>query len=297
MAGHSSGPIDTSDIRGNGPEYIEQAAKYLKHSPQRRQIFTAIYQNKSSIKTVTYLMEKTGYTRVRVLQLGDQLDAYGLVVKTPTKGGTGYKKINFFSKNYRRILDFAEHPTKLKKLVTKRNPSGLHSALVRVLIPPRATIKEIFIDDLFERVRRVRKIANAKHIVLPENKVKTGIQKIIGETGVFKDWPGEKSDLYTTKVRLFGKRIASAIAFKGRATKGKLTPEKMGKRGDQITRLFEEPAQLFLIVFDGQIDTYIKSQMQASALFQATKGQKIYYGIIDGDDLQRLVQAYPQMFA
>jgi hypothetical protein len=51
-------------------------------------------------------------------------------------------------------------------------------------------------------------------------------------------------------------------------------------------RLFEEPAQVFLVVYFGQIDSAM----------HALKGRKIYYGVIDQDDLVRLASAYPTYF-
>src|SRR5271165_2714472 len=131
---------------------------------------------------------------------------------------------------------------------------------------------------------------------LPEKKLKRAFAKIIGERGSFKDWGGERSDLYTTKLKLNGKKVAAAIAFKGKATRGKLVPGKMGSNGDQINRLFDEPAKLFLVVYGGQIDSSIVSQMQAFAIGNALKGGKVYYGVVDGSDISRLAAAYPKEF-
>lgn len=65
----------------------------------------------------------------------------------------------------------------------------------------------------------------------------------------------------------------------------------MGHNGDQINRLFDEPAQVFLIVYAGQIDSSIISQMQAFAIGNVLKGQKVYYGVVDGMDVSRLAAA------
>lgn len=293
MAATPHSRVESSDIRASAPEYIDHAAQYLKKSPQRRKVFAAIYQNKSRTKTVEYLMQKTNMTRVRVLQLADQLDAHDLAVKNNNSGSTlTYSKDKFYAKNYRRVLELAENPAKLKKLITKRSPA-VAARTVKIIVPAKAKVQEVFVDDLFKKVNGVKATGP---IILAESKVKAGIKKIIGETGIFKDWGGEKSDLYTTKITLRGKRIASAIAFKGKATSGKLTPEKMGKRGDQILRLFQEPAELLLVVYGGQIDSSIKTQMQLAATNRALAGQKINYGVIDGDDLARLIAAYPAAF-
>jgi hypothetical protein len=155
-----------------------------------------------------------------------------------------------------------------------------------LLRAPLILAKLISVDDIdsFSQIRK--SVQTQNHIKpLPEKKLKLAFAKIIAEKGSFKDWGGEKSDLYTTKLRFRGRRIPAAIAFKGKATKGKLVPRKMEKNGDQINRLFDEPAQVFLVVYGGQIDSSIISQMQAFAIGNAIKGGRIYYGVVDGSDI------------
>lgn len=61
--------------------------------------------------------------------------------------------------------------------------------------------------------------------------------------------------------------------------------------------LFSEPAQLFLVVYNGQVDSSVISQMRAFAIAGALGGsKKIYFGIVDSNDLGRLVVAYPESF-
>ncbi len=86
-----------------------------------------------------------------------------------------------------------------------------------------------------------------------------------------------------------------AIALKGRGASGKLTPEKMGKNGDQIQRLFQSPADVFLVQYGEQIDLLVLRQMQQLAIARAPAG-KVFYGVIDGTASLRLVKAYPREF-
>jgi hypothetical protein len=79
-----------------------------------------------------------------------------------------------------------------------------------------------------------RKVANiapgaTKLAGLSEKVFKKGIQKIIGEKGVFKDWGGESSDLMSSSLRFKGKKVRVAFAFKGPGQPGKLTIAKMGR--------------------------------------------------------------------
>jgi hypothetical protein len=71
----------------------------------------------------------------------------------------------------------------------------------------------------------------------------------------------------------------------------------MGKNGDQLGRLFTSEAQLFFVVYHSKIDEAVAQQMHAHALARALSGARVYYCLIDGDDLARLVAAYPKEFA
>lgn len=82
---------------------------------------------------------------------------------------------------------------------------------------------------------------------LTQVKGQEGMQQVLGEKGKFQDWGGEGNDLWTTRLRLGGKRRATAFAFKSGGTPGKLTPAKMGRNGDQIQRLFQSPADVFIV--------------------------------------------------
>jgi hypothetical protein len=80
-------------------------------------------------------------------------------------------------------------------------------------------------------------------------------------------------------------------------SKGTLTPGKLGKNGDQIQRLFESPADVFFVQYHGQIDESVVHQMKKMAIANSVMEDKqIWYGVIDGDDTNRLLAAYPKQF-
>ena len=70
----------------------------------------------------------------------------------------------------------------------------------------------------------------------------------------------------------------------------------MGKNGDQVGRLFSSTADIFIVVYHSKIDESIVSQMEAYSVAKAMSGTPIYYCTIDGDDLNRLYQAYKDCF-
>jgi hypothetical protein len=76
-----------------------------------------------------------------------------------------------------------------------------------------------------------------------------------------------------------------------------LTPKKLGKNGNQIQRLFLSPAEIFVVQYHSQIDQDVIEQMRAfAALNSVREGKRIWYGLIDGDDTNRLLAAYPRQF-
>lgn len=285
----------TTDIRSNVNDQIANASNVIGKSEHRQRVFKAIYTGKKKIKTIDEICISTGLTQVQVLKAGGILADAQIVQKIRK----AYCKDDFYSSCYRKVLNYAQNPNKLRKLPTKTNPKGIHQ-IINVPFSRKAALAiMITIDDiesfgLISASRNKKGGKSAKQMA--EKKIKRGICKIIGESGSFKDWGGEKNDLYTTKIRFRGRRRAAAFAFKGKATKGILTLDKMGKRADQIPRLFDTAADIYLIVYGDQISPVILEQMKAQAISKALAGDKIFYGIVDGDDLTRLISAYPKAF-
>jgi hypothetical protein len=287
-------PVAVSDFLSNHNDQLVTAAKIVGKSKDRQKVFEAIYKGKSQIKTVDTIKSITGLSNIRILQEGGKMAP--LLVEKVTGG---YKKKVEFSTRYRKILAMAKDKTKMDRVPTKTKPRGNSGKYTVNISFPKGADRAEFIEvesiDSFSKIKHATSFIDTT--AFGEEKIKKGFQKIVGETGTFKDWGGERSDLYTTRFLLKNKRIPTAIAFKGHGTKGKLVPAKMGKNGDQIGRLFSEPAQLFLVVYNGQIDSSIISQMKAFAIATALGGnKKIYFGIIDGNDLGRLVSVYPTSF-
>lgn len=286
-----------SDFASNAPEQIEHAARVIGKSSHRRKVFDAIYTGKRKAKTVSELMRITGLSRVRVLDAGKRLFDNKLVEQIKIDGETAYVKIGHIHINKRRILTFAKSPEKLAAYPTKRNPRS--GAIVTVKIPKnKSQARCITIDDVdtFKRAWKIktRDIVGDKY---SETEFKLGMQSILDDSGEFKDWGGEISDLYTTRLTLAGKRRTTAIALKGPARKGKLTPAGMGKQGDQIQRLFQAPADVFLVQYCRQIEQSVVKEMEAHAVARSLYlGKPVWYGIIDGQDSNRLTIAYPSAF-
>jgi hypothetical protein len=295
-------PVEVSDVRSNPADQIRHAAIVLRRSKPRRDVFSAICRGKKKSKTVSELHEITGLPEIRVYQEAGNLADNQIVEKTKIKTGNrteiAYTKDPFFCRNKQKILSLAVDRKKLAKLATKVTPQSTESR-IRVFLPAKmVSAKRIDVDsiDSFNHVRTIHSV-NSSSVSIYERRMKKGLSKLLGEKGRFQDWGGETDDLYSTRLRIGSKRLAVAMGLKGRGTSGILVPKKMGKRGDQIQRLFRSPAEVFLIQYNGQIDETIIEQMHAFAVAKSfLEGKKIYYGVIDGEDSQRLISAYSNAF-
>lgn len=289
---------EVADSLSNANEHIEQAAKAVGRGEVRRKVFEAIYHHKAKVKSVAEIAERTGLTRTRVLQEGQHLVTKGIVKRATKDGDTAYQKIDFFHGHKRQILNLAGNPKMLAKLPTKRKV--VVSMPKSVTIPSSAArVERVTVDDIasFSKVRRI-KSAGTLPSTISETQFKNGVQAIIGEPGKFKDWGGEKSDLYTTRLRLTAsKRLAAAFAFKGPGLQAKLVPGRMGKNGDQALRLFQEEADVFFVQHWREIDSSVLELLRSLATAKSVMtGKKIWYGVIDGQDSHRLYLAYPKEF-
>ncbi|HWD21432.1 MAG TPA: hypothetical protein VHB20_19355 [Verrucomicrobiae bacterium] len=289
-----------SDKFSNLNDNLAHAAKVLARSKHCQQVFEAIYRGKKAVKTQADLRKATGLSRVRILQVTTKLFANNMIRREKIGGQFVYKKGSdlFFSQYRDKILNLARNGKNLAKLPTKVNPRPSNNGGVVIKVPAKSfTIKNVTIDDIgsFSKVKRISQGQPMRPIA--ENKFKNGVKKIIGEGGKFTDWGGEKNDLFSTKIRLNGKRISGAFAFKGKGKKGILKPKDFGKNGDQIQRLFQSDAELFMLQYWNQLDQSVFEQMRTFAIAKsAMTGEIVHFGIIDGDDTQRLMLAYPAAF-
>jgi hypothetical protein len=287
-------PQPVSDVASNAQENIAHAATIIGHSTHRSAVFDAIYTGKVRIKSVSELMKLTKLERKRVLDAGKKLADNKIVSSCNENGERAYEKIDFYHAHKRKILQLAKYPERLSKYPTKRNPITSTSIVNLKISRKRARVRQITIDDI-RSFNRAWEIKADKMIEdqLSETAFKIGLKKIIGEIGEFKDWGGETEDIYTTRMLFGNKRRPAAFALKGPATRGKLTPGKMGKNGDQIQRLFEAPADLYLVQYCRQIDQSVIKLMDSLAVTKSVlTGREILYGVIDGTDSYRLMRAY-----
>jgi hypothetical protein len=286
-------PTPVTDRRSNLADQIRNAAIILGRSLARHKVFSAIYEGRKQVKTISEIVRVTKLPRIRVTQEAAKLAGNDIVSKTKIKGELAYQKDSFIVQYKNKILSLAKNPERLTQYPTKSTPHIAYKT-VRISVPKNLVdVRRVTVDDIesFSRVRQIQ--SEEKRVETYESDVKNLFRNILSEKGKFQDWGGETGDLYSTRIRLLGKRRAVMFGLKGRGTTGILTPKKMGKNGDQIQRLFRSPADVFLVQYNGQIDTTVIEQMEAFASAKsALEAKTVFHGVIDGQDTERLFLAY-----
>ncbi|MFI1378424.1 hypothetical protein [Embleya sp. NPDC020886] len=123
---------------------------------------------------------------------------------------------------------------------------------------------------------------------VPEDVVKHAFARLIGEPYVPKDWGGERSDLYTSRVFVRRRQVSAAWLFKGPGYPRAMDVRALGKNGDQIDRLFTEPAELLVLQHCHEIKPNVVGMMDAYA-HDARRPRS--YMIIDGADTGRILRS------
>jgi len=284
--------IPVIDEAANKEKMITHAVKVIGRSQDRLKVFEAIYFHKSPIKTQEFIKNRSGLKSLkRVLEVGNALVAEGIIEQTDVKKRVAYIKIRFYKKNKSVIIN----RVKKKQFDDIPKPMLISSDQINIdvnLKNKSYTPQELTIDDIdsFSKVRRIDKSRKRR---IPEEQIKDLLKFIVGEDGKFTDWGGEINDINTTRLIIKGKRINSSFALKGKGTHPPLTQKKMGKNGDQISRLFKSPSQAFFVMYDDQITQSVLDLMKELAEAKGRRERKkIYYCIIDGKDTARLFSAY-----
>ena len=134
----------------------------------------------------------------------------------------------------------------------------------------------------FERMRLV-----------PEHAVKELLCGLLGEYAVPNDWGGEESDVFSANLTVEGRRRTGAFLLKGPARFHPMKPTDLGKNGDQLYRLFNIPADLYVVQHCHAIGAAVRKQAEAFALARTFLSPcRIVF--MDGLTTARLLRAHGQ---
>jgi hypothetical protein len=130
---------------------------------------------------------------------------------------------------------------------------------------------------------------------IPEVTIKQWFAEIIRQPHVPLDWGGETSDLWTANLHIGGSGrvpVRAAFIFKGPAAFHPMTIADLGRNGDQIDRLFHEPADLLILQHCHHVRAEVHNMMEKYAAdFRDPKR----YSIIDGVSTLQILRAYGKL--
>lgn len=157
---------------------------------------------------------------------------------------------------------------------------------------PTSSPDQIYVEEIdsFQEVSIIN--AEDLDVDLPlemyEEDVKDNLREIIGEPFDQDDWGGERNDLFTNRVLVDGERVETAVMLKGPSVSSEMHMSDAGSRGDQVQRLFESPANLFIVQYNGKFeDRFIQHVRQQAQIENADM-----YCLMDGIDTARVLRAY-----
>ena len=268
--------IDVTDVRSHADIQIMHAIDVISKSNDRRKVFEEIYRGKSNGKNAEDIALKLQMSEVRVLQEALVLKKAQIIKVIKQKNRLTYIKDDFISLNKKKIVRLANDKVARERFRARLNPNASGVIIKTAQTRKNINVTYVAIDEIdsFKKVVSVRLEKGTDNVPILEETFKQGLKRILNEWGEFKDWGGEGDDLFTTRLMVNGKRMPAAFGLKGRGTKGKLTPGKLGKQGDQIQRLFKSPANIFVIQYWGQIAESVYEQMKELATAKSARGQE-----------------------
>ncbi len=172
---------------------------------------------------------------------------------------------------------------------------------------PRYTdlpIKErLFVEDIdsFRKVRDVNHAMVSQHLKdgrldYLEDQVQVALEQILDVPFHKKDWGGELNDLYSANVVVNGARTETAFLLKGKGcTSREMQIADCGRNGDQLLRLFNSPARLFVVQYIGPISEAVVADISGKVREKRAMGKDCNFLILDGQDTALLLLAYGKL--
>ncbi len=161
----------------------------------------------------------------------------------------------------------------------------------------------LFAEDIdsFRKVRDINPAAvmdvlREGYLDRSEDSIQTALERILNVPFHKKDWGGELNDLYTANLLVNGARHETAFLLKGNGLRNRtMEISHCGVNGDQILRLCNSPAKLYVIQFVGRISEAVVLDIDGKVRHARSQGREAWYCIMDGQDTARILRAYSEL--
>lgn len=163
--------------------------------------------------------------------------------------------------------------------------------------------ERLYVEDIesFQKVRDVNPVMvtnflNDGFLDWTEDAIQIALEQILEVAFHKKDWAGETNDLYTANVFVNGARRAAAFVLKGPGIgKKSMTIADCGKNGDQLVRLFQSSADLYVVQYVGPISENLIADVEGKTREKRAASKHVNFLIMDGQDTARVLRAYGKL--
>jgi hypothetical protein len=183
-------------------------------------------------------------------------------------------------------LHWEGRPSTAKVIGTIRDPFGRLPWHMEVFLSNLRPFEEASNEPMASR----GELMTMKSIL--ESEVKSALAEIIGEPFVPKDSPSETSDLQTNRLWLDGQQVSAVFTFKGRGLPRPLTVANFSQHGDQISKLFTEPAELVVVQHCDKVTNHVRHHLRA---FATRINQLRPFLVLDGNDTVRILRHFKKL--
>lgn len=200
-----------------------------------------------------------------------------------------------------RRWGIADGPASIARALQHAHRAGFHwSAREQAFLPGHLNRERLFVEqiDQFAKTQTttakdVAPLLVKGRVDLLEDEVQSAFERILGENFHAIDHGGEECDLYTSHSTIDGERVPTAFMLKGRGTRSpELQIADCGENGDQIVRLLQAPAQLFVIQYVGPVSQNVTKDIKGKVRQRRSEGDEVSFCILDGCDTARILMAY-----
>jgi hypothetical protein len=202
-------------------------------------------------------------------------------------------------------MSYPDMHSEVGMLLNERMPKflhRLHSILEKQIhfYSGLPVAERLYIEDIdsFSLVRdinpaMVSDVLKNGRVECSEDAVQMAIERILDVPVHRSDWGGEINDLYTANLQVNGRRTPTAFLLKGSGCRAaEMQLANCGKNGDQVVRLFQSPAELFVVQYVGPISDAVIDDVSSKVRLRRSEGRSANFLIVDGQDTARLLKAY-----
>jgi hypothetical protein len=125
-------------------------------------------------------------------------------------------------------------------------------------------------------------------LMIPERQIKEHLNSLLGEVESAGDWGGEDDDIFA-QCSLNGRKLVIAMMLKGRSVPRPMRLKDAGKNSDQVLRVAEAPAAIFVLQHIDKITEPVRRQLRMNIEALRSRGHEAYCTFIDGFQTYKLL--------